>query len=195
MDPNHHPTEVTLLAYAAGNLGKAASRVVAHHVAFCPSCRSVVAVGEMVGGALLEALTPDLLSPDAKRNTLLALQRGDVAGFAKESRRNRGVGYRSAVQRCAKALSCYRPPSLPTLVSGPRGTAGSSTVGLTWGRCEGQQLTTEHCAEAGHQGHSLRLGRAGTQRMTTSVTAPVSAPAPAASRLSAFAHIIETLAR
>jgi putative transcriptional regulator len=53
----HHPSEDTLLAYAAGTLDEAASILVATHLALCPDCRDVVAVAEAVGGELMDAMT------------------------------------------------------------------------------------------------------------------------------------------
>jgi len=54
----HHPSEDTLLAYAAGTLDEAASILVATHLALCPECRDVIAVAEAVGGELIEAMQP-----------------------------------------------------------------------------------------------------------------------------------------
>ena len=72
MTPHHHPSEATLLAYAAGGLGEGLSLVVACHLAFCADCRSWVAEGEAIGGSLLEELAPAELDRGA-RERMLAL--------------------------------------------------------------------------------------------------------------------------
>ncbi len=72
MMPHHHPSEATLLAYAAGGLGEGLSLVVACHLAFCADCRAGVAEGEAIGGSLLEDLAPAELDRGA-RERMLAL--------------------------------------------------------------------------------------------------------------------------
>ena len=49
MTPRHHPSEATILAYAAGALHEGLSLVVASHMAFCPECRDAVRGGEAIG--------------------------------------------------------------------------------------------------------------------------------------------------
>src|SRR5215469_1685664 len=56
MTPNFHPSEETLLAYAAGTLQQPQAVVVASHAALCPVCRAAIASGAAVGGALLDSL-------------------------------------------------------------------------------------------------------------------------------------------
>ena len=63
--PTHHPDDMMLMDYASGSLGEASSVVLATHLALCPGCRHAVREMEAVGGALLEALEPDALSPGA----------------------------------------------------------------------------------------------------------------------------------
>lgn len=53
--PKHHLDEDTILAYASGSLGRAASVFVASHLTLCPACRKAVAAAEAVGGAMLES--------------------------------------------------------------------------------------------------------------------------------------------
>ncbi len=43
MTPRHHPSDATLLTYAAGALGEGLSLVVASHLAYCAECRDAVA--------------------------------------------------------------------------------------------------------------------------------------------------------
>lgn len=54
----HHPSEDSLLAYAAGTLDEPSSVLVATHLALCPACRATVRTAEIVGGELMEALRP-----------------------------------------------------------------------------------------------------------------------------------------
>jgi putative transcriptional regulator len=71
--PQHHPTEATLLAYAAGALGAALSLVVASHLAFCTECREAVAEGELIGGSLLDELAPVALAVGSRERVLARL--------------------------------------------------------------------------------------------------------------------------
>jgi putative transcriptional regulator len=73
MTPKHHPSDATLLTYAAGSLGEGLSLVVASHLAFCDECRAAVAAGEVVGGDLFEALEPEALAASARDRTLALL--------------------------------------------------------------------------------------------------------------------------
>ncbi len=61
----HHPSETTLLAYAAGSLPAPHVRVVAVHLASCPACAADVRALEAAGGALIGALPPAGLGTDA----------------------------------------------------------------------------------------------------------------------------------
>jgi putative transcriptional regulator len=49
----HHPSEATLMAYAAGGLDEGLSLVVAVHLGVCPLCRETVVICEAVGGQML----------------------------------------------------------------------------------------------------------------------------------------------
>lgn len=62
MNIKHHPDDATLLAYAAGSLGEAASVVVASHLAWCPSCRTTVRCAERLGGTLIDGLESEPVS-------------------------------------------------------------------------------------------------------------------------------------
>ena len=46
--PSHHLDGEMLLAYAAGNLGEAASVLVATHLSWCPKCRGALAAAEVI---------------------------------------------------------------------------------------------------------------------------------------------------
>jgi putative transcriptional regulator len=61
----HHPKELTLAAYAAGQLDEARSVVIAAHLILCGECRLAVRDFEAVGGACLETALPAPLSDSA----------------------------------------------------------------------------------------------------------------------------------
>lgn len=69
----HHPADTTLLACAAGRMPPAHARVIGVHAALCPHCAAGLAAAEAAGGALLEALAPVTLAPDALARTLARL--------------------------------------------------------------------------------------------------------------------------
>lgn len=58
MTARHHPSDETLMAWAAGTLPAGPRLVVAIHLDGCRGCRDAVARFEAVGGALLEAAEP-----------------------------------------------------------------------------------------------------------------------------------------
>ena len=66
----HHPSEATLVAYAAGTLAEALAVVVATHIGGCAACRRSVLILEAAGGALLDALPPVPLGDDALNRLL-----------------------------------------------------------------------------------------------------------------------------
>jgi putative transcriptional regulator len=66
----HHPSDATLIAYAAGSLPVLHAQVMAVHLSACPHCRSELRRLEAIGGALLEELPPASLRPDALSRTL-----------------------------------------------------------------------------------------------------------------------------
>lgn len=67
---NHHPTDLTLTAYAAGTLPEGLAMVVATHLSLCPRCRHDARVLEAAGGALLSDLPPAMMAPDALTRVL-----------------------------------------------------------------------------------------------------------------------------
>lgn len=74
MSKNHHPSEESLLRYAAGTLGVGPSIVVGAHVAGCRHCRARVMQYRSLGGAVLESLEPTPMSPTALTRALAALE-------------------------------------------------------------------------------------------------------------------------
>jgi putative transcriptional regulator len=73
MMPRQHPSEATLLAYAAGAQTEALALVTASHLAYCPECRSQVAQGEAMGGSLLESMAPEVLTVGSRERVLALL--------------------------------------------------------------------------------------------------------------------------
>ena len=71
--PLHHIPRDLLDAYAAGTLPHAFAVVVAAHVALCDACRAELEAGDMLGGALIEALPGADLAPDALTRMMAAL--------------------------------------------------------------------------------------------------------------------------
>lgn len=69
----HHPSEATLLCFAAGSLPEAHARVVAMHLAACPGCSRSSGEMEELGGGLLDAAPPLALSSNALERTLARL--------------------------------------------------------------------------------------------------------------------------
>jgi putative transcriptional regulator len=69
----HHPSDATLLAGAAGNLPDPHARVLSAHLSYCPHCVRALGQAEAVGGDLLAALEPSSLAADALARTLANL--------------------------------------------------------------------------------------------------------------------------
>lgn len=69
----HHPSEATLVAYAAGSLPEPHNRTVAAHLAFCPACAAALDDLAEIGGALIEEIEPSMLAPEALARTLARL--------------------------------------------------------------------------------------------------------------------------
>jgi putative transcriptional regulator len=62
MTLRYHPSEATLVAYAAGSLSEASSVVVATHLLVCSVCRETVKLADMVGGIMFESAPSRQLS-------------------------------------------------------------------------------------------------------------------------------------
>jgi len=70
MTIHSHPSEATLLAYAAGTLPTGISLAVAVHLQFCEACREPIAAWEGVGGTVLESLPESQMAADALARTM-----------------------------------------------------------------------------------------------------------------------------
>ena len=69
----HHPAEASLIACAAGTMPTAHARVIEVHAARCPACAAGLRAAEAAGGALLDALPPAPMTPDALARALARL--------------------------------------------------------------------------------------------------------------------------
>ena len=77
--PTHHPGDALLMDYASGGLGEGPALVVASHMTLCPGCRCAVSELEALGGALLDDIEPDALSPDCLDRLMARLdEEGDA---------------------------------------------------------------------------------------------------------------------
>lgn len=78
----HHPSDETLVRYAAGALGAGPALVVEAHLDQCRLCRNAVRDFEAVGGALLEDLPPAAPIVDGLERVLAAIDRGEAIRVA-----------------------------------------------------------------------------------------------------------------
>ena len=78
MTTTHHPTDETLMRYAAGTLAPAPAIVVRAHLASCPACRGRVGEYEALGGALLEETEATQMSATALSDVLALLDDEDA---------------------------------------------------------------------------------------------------------------------
>lgn len=87
MSISHHLTDETLLRYAAGTLPAGPALVVAAHLEGCPACRARLLACEAVGGALLDALPPELMEPDALARLMARIDADEAPAPAPAPRR------------------------------------------------------------------------------------------------------------
>jgi putative transcriptional regulator len=67
------------MAYAAGSLSEGQSLIVASHLSYLEDVGKRLAAAEAVGGAMVEKLAPDTMSPDALARTLALLDEPEPA--------------------------------------------------------------------------------------------------------------------
>jgi putative transcriptional regulator len=108
MTINHHPSDETLLRYAAGTLSAGPALVIGVHLGTCGLCRARSGDFESIGGQILEDMTPEHLAADA---LTLTLERLDAAATLPQ----RGP---IITQRHAD-LGIALPASLPRCEIGP----------------------------------------------------------------------------
>ena len=71
----HHPSDELLLAGAAGTLAAGEAIVLGAHLEGCAQCRHGVRLFESAGAAMLEAIEPAPMLPDALARTLATIDR------------------------------------------------------------------------------------------------------------------------
>ena len=75
----HHPDQTLLLSHAAGALDPAMALIMATHLSVCAQCQAEMALGERLGGVLLDDIAPEPLADDALARVMARL---DVPGTA-----------------------------------------------------------------------------------------------------------------
>jgi putative transcriptional regulator len=75
VSPRHHPPQAVLIDLAAGTLEAGQRLVVSAHLGACEACRHHAALAEAVGGAVMAALNPTPMSPDALALALARIER------------------------------------------------------------------------------------------------------------------------
>ncbi len=165
MTVTHHPSDPTILAYAAGGLSEGLSLVVATHLAGCPACGAAVEAMEAAGGLLLAQSAPAECSQSLLALTLQALERRASADVAPSPARR---GALLCELRLPQPLSGYvdRLGEIRWRRLGPgveqipliRRTADGGTVRLL--RIDPGRAMPRH----GHAGHELALVLAGAYR-------------------------------
>jgi len=78
-----HPSEATLLAYAAGTLSTGFSLAVAVHLQVCKQCREPIATWEGAGGTLLDTMPESEMADDALLRTMARVRSGESAPRAR----------------------------------------------------------------------------------------------------------------
>jgi lipoprotein-anchoring transpeptidase ErfK/SrfK len=81
MSAEHHPSDVTLLTFAAGTLDAQRDEIAAH-IRGCASCRAFVRAMEHVGGILLEELPPTSMESGSLSEILARIEQPDLSTSA-----------------------------------------------------------------------------------------------------------------
>ncbi|MEM8987773.1 MAG: ChrR family anti-sigma-E factor [Pseudomonadota bacterium] len=78
MSIHHHPSDASLLAYAAGSMNESLSVLIATHIAMCPECRARVDEYEALGGEVLDAIAPAEMNGSGLDDVLGRLDDEDI---------------------------------------------------------------------------------------------------------------------
>jgi len=89
----HHLDESTLMSLAAGSLPEALGAVAGSHLSLCGECRDRLLELELIGGALLDEIEPETMSPNAQKLTWARF--GDANGNS-ETADPQGAGSKHA---------------------------------------------------------------------------------------------------
>lgn len=113
----HHPSDDTLLRYAAGTLEAGPSIVVAAHLEFCPECRERVRTFEAMGGAMFDGLPPAEMASDALERALAQLDQGKHSAFTSPPARQDpvildGIALPDALRNCGIGPWRWRGPGV-----------------------------------------------------------------------------------
>jgi putative transcriptional regulator len=73
MTITHHPSDMTLAAFAAGTLDEGRALVVSTHLVGCPVCRGAVRTFEQARGVMLQDALPVAMAADALERALRAI--------------------------------------------------------------------------------------------------------------------------
>jgi len=108
MAVNHHPPAELILDYASGNGSLALSAIVAGHAHFCAACQDQTAALNALGGAMLEHVEPECVSP----STLATIMKRLDTSPARERMQTGGFGVQEIVPSVARHLSGGKARSL-----------------------------------------------------------------------------------
>jgi putative transcriptional regulator len=104
MTINHHPSDETLLRYAAGTLSAGPALVIGVHLERCDLCCARAADFEWIGGQLLEGMTPGHLAADALARTFERLDAATTLPRRKpivaQRRADLGIALPASLPRC-----------------------------------------------------------------------------------------------
>lgn len=78
MTIQHHPSDETLAAYAAGTLDEARRLIVATHLSLCRHCKAFVSALDHVGGTMLDGIEPVAMSQGALPGLLRRLDEASL---------------------------------------------------------------------------------------------------------------------
>ncbi|MEP9351051.1 ChrR family anti-sigma-E factor [Xanthobacter sp. KR7-225] len=149
MTARAHPSEETLLRFAAGTLPAGPRLVVAAHLEGCVRCRATVRAFEAVGGALIEAQDGLPLAPDAFARVVARID-GDAGGEPRRATRARAPAPAGLPQGFAlpAALSGCRIGALRPIAPGVRmgrvGVPGDPKANVMLLRIEAGRSIPDH---------------------------------------------------
>jgi putative transcriptional regulator len=112
MTPRHHPSEALLMDYASGTLDAARELVIGAHIASCEDCAREIALMETVGGAMLDALPPSTIAPDALAAVLGRIERPEPAATPPIDQKADWIRVPSAVLDAAKKRRRWAAPGV-----------------------------------------------------------------------------------
>jgi putative transcriptional regulator len=80
MTISHHPSDMTLAAFAAGTLDEGRALVVSTHLLTCPACRKAARAFEYARGVALQDSEPMPMAADALQRALQEISRENLSG-------------------------------------------------------------------------------------------------------------------